>query len=146
MLDDIRQQVARDGFARAPAPDMRRMVGEAALADWPAYARSWNDLAVDQYMADNGRYRRRRFATLEARPGEIVRQPHQPHFQSLAYNRLNGGVERWFEPITEAVVGLPLSRPAVLIGLLLLLVQQVGILQVTVLVEADAPFGHGTVA
>lgn len=110
MLDDIRQQVARDGFARAPAPDMRRMVGEAALADWPAYARSWNDLAVDQYMADNGRYRRRRFATLEARPGEIVRQPHQPHFQSLAYNRLNGGVERWFEPITEAVVGLPLSR------------------------------------
>ncbi|WP_242919602.1 2OG-Fe dioxygenase family protein [Caulobacter sp. CCUG 60055] len=110
MLDDIRQQVARDGFARAPAPDMRRMVGEAALADWPAYARSWNDLAVDQYMADNGRYRRRRFATLEARPGDIVRQPHQPHFQSLAYNRLNGGVERWFEPITEAVVGLPLSR------------------------------------
>ncbi len=110
MLDDIRQQVARDGFARAPAPDMRRMVGEAALADWPAYARSWNDLAVDQYMADNGRYRRRRFATLEARPGEIVRQPHQPHFQSLAYHRLNGGVERWFEPITEAVVGLPLSR------------------------------------
>ncbi len=86
------------------------MVGEAALADWPAYAQSWNDLAIDEYMADGGRYRRRRYASLEAQPGKIVRQAHQPHFQSLDYNRLNGGVERWFEPITEAVADLPLTR------------------------------------
>ena len=109
MLDDIRLQVAEDGFARVRGPQMRRLLGAAALADWDAYAASWNDLAVDGYMADGGRYRRRRYATLEARPERIERLAHQPHFQSLDYNRLNGGVERWFEPITPAVCGLPLS-------------------------------------
>jgi hypothetical protein len=29
----------------------------------------------------------------------IERRPHQAHFQALNYNSLNGGVERWFEPI-----------------------------------------------
>ena len=110
MLDEIRLQVARDGFARVRGPQMRRLLGEAPLADWAAYAASWNDLAVDEYMADGGRYRRRRYAALEARPGRIERLAHQPHFQSLDYNRLNGGVERWFEPITPQVCGLPLTR------------------------------------
>lgn len=89
---------------------MRRLVGEAALVDWLAYAASWNDLAVDEYMADGGRYRRRRYASLQAQPGRIARQAHQPHFQSLDYNRLNGGVERWFEPVTEAIGESPLTR------------------------------------
>ena len=26
-------------------------------------------------------------------------QPPQPHYQSLDYNRLNGGIERWYQPI-----------------------------------------------
>ncbi|ATQ44978.1 hypothetical protein CSW64_11275 [Caulobacter mirabilis] len=89
---------------------MRRMVGEAALVGWPAYAESWNDLSIDEYMADGGRYRRRRYASLEAQPGKIARQAHRPHFQSLDYNALNGGVERWFEPITEAVGEMPFTR------------------------------------
>ena len=29
----------------------------------------------------------------------ILREPHQPHYQSRDYNPLNGGIERWFEPI-----------------------------------------------
>lgn len=102
--------MARDGFARVQAPQMRRLIGEDALADWAAYAQSWNDLAIDEYMADGGRYRRRRYAVLEAAPGVVSRQVHQPHFQSLDYNSLNGGVERWFEPITPAVGNLPLTR------------------------------------
>ena len=52
MLDEIRLQVARDGFARVRGPQMRRLLGAAPLADWAAYAASWNDLAVDEYMAD----------------------------------------------------------------------------------------------
>jgi hypothetical protein len=103
-------QVARDGFARVRASQMRGLIGEAAMADWPAYAQSWSDLAVDEYMADGGRYRRRRYAALEAAPGAVRRQVHQPHFQSLDYNSLNGGVERWFEPITPAVGDMPLTR------------------------------------
>jgi hypothetical protein len=30
----------------------------------------------------------------------IERAAHQPHYQSLDYNPLQGGIERWFEPIT----------------------------------------------
>jgi hypothetical protein len=54
-------------------------------------------------MADGGRYRRRRFAAFSASPHAIVRKPHQPHYQSRDYNTLNGGIERWFEPIDAAI-------------------------------------------
>ena len=74
-------------------------------ADWQRFAASWGDLALDRYMADGGRYRRRRYATLSASPlGRILIEPHQPHYQSLAYNRLNGGVARYFEPIVDGVI------------------------------------------
>ena len=110
MLEEIRSQVARDGFARVRGLQMRQLLGAGALADWDPYSASWNDLAVDEYMADGGRYRRRRYATLEARPGRVARLAHQAHFQSLDYNSLNGGVERWFEPITPHICDLPLTQ------------------------------------
>ncbi len=109
-IDDLKDSVARDGFARASAAEMKALVGANALADWPAYAATWNDLPQDAYMADGGRYRRRRFAAFEIAPGALARLPHQPHFQSLDYNRLNGGVERWFEPVTDAVADHALTR------------------------------------
>ena len=57
-------------------------------------------------MADGGRYRKRRYAAYAARRGQaIARKPHQPHFQAIDYNPLNGGVARWFEPITPEVGG-----------------------------------------
>ncbi len=97
--------IARSGYAFMQADAMRRLLERAgSLADWTAFAASWDDLKLDQYMADGGRYRRRRHAIYGARAGEaIVRKPHAPHYQGLDYNPLNGGIERWFEPI--AAVG-----------------------------------------
>lgn len=75
-----------------------------SLADWPALAASWAQMPLDGHMADGGRYRRRRYAVMRAgRDGPVQRQPHQPHHQNLEYNRLNGGIERWFEPIPDAI-------------------------------------------
>ena len=71
--------------------------------DWDAFAASWNDLRLDDYMADGGRYRRRRYARYVADPGGVRRRPHGPHFQSLEYNPVNGGIERWFQPIEDAI-------------------------------------------
>jgi hypothetical protein len=99
--------IEQDGFAFVRAPQMRALLGEPELRDWESFAASWNDLGVDTYMADGGRYRRRRFAALRATPMGIVRKPHQPHYQSRDYNTLNGGIERWFEPVTDAVAGHP---------------------------------------
>ena len=72
-----------------------------ALPDWDAFAASWDDLHLDRYMADGGRYRRRRHALYTATPGAITRKPHGPHYQTLDYNPLHGGIDRWFEPITD---------------------------------------------
>jgi len=101
----IRDAIARAGYAFVEASEMRAALGRfGALADWPAFAESWNDLATDTYMADGGRYRRRRFGVYKAtRQGPIERAPHQAHYQAVDYNRLNGGVERWFEPIEPAI-------------------------------------------
>ena len=101
----IRNAVGRAGYAFVEASDMRAALGRfGALADWTAFAESWNDLEVDTYMADGGRYRRRRFAVYDApRQGPIVRGAHQPHYQTLDCNNLNGGIERWFKPVTPEI-------------------------------------------
>jgi hypothetical protein len=103
LLEPIADAIRRDGFAFIEAPQMGAVLEEAGLSDWASFAASWDDLGVDTYMADGGRYRRRRFAAFRATGSGIVRKPHQPHYQSRDYNPLNGGVERWFEPVIEAV-------------------------------------------
>ena len=75
------------------------------LGDWPAFADSWQRLERDRYMADGGRYRRRRHAVYAVGASGIEAQPHQPHWQGLDYNPLNGGIERWFEPLEPASAG-----------------------------------------
>ena len=106
-LGALAATIEQEGFAFVQAPQMRALLGEPELRDWQSFAASWNDLGVDAYMADGGRYRRRRFAALRASPAGIVRKPHQPHYQSQDYNPLNGGIERWFEPVTEPVIRHP---------------------------------------
>ncbi|MDT7951208.1 MAG: 2OG-Fe dioxygenase family protein [Acetobacteraceae bacterium] len=96
--------LAEGGFVFAEAPDMRQALGEA-LRDWPQFAASWNDLGLDTYMADGGRYRKRRHAAFRIAGDSIVRKPHQPHYQSRDYNALNGGIARWFEPMGEEAAG-----------------------------------------
>jgi hypothetical protein len=96
------EQLRTDGYRFVRAADMRALLEQAGpLSDWAAFAASWNDLGPDTYMADGGRYRKRRHAVFVATAGGIVRQPAQPHYQSRDYNTLNGGIERWFEPVTE---------------------------------------------
>ena len=94
-----------DGFAFLDAAASRAWLARSGpFDDWDSFAASWAGMQRDTYMADGGRYRRRRHATFAAQPGRpIRRQAHQPHFQTLAYNTLNGGVARWFEPMPPSV-------------------------------------------
>ena len=96
--------IARDGFAFVPAETVRMaLAAHGSLADWDAFAASWDALGLDTFMADGGRYRKRRHAVFAADAGGIRRKPHQPHYQSRDYNPLNGGIERWFAPVDPAV-------------------------------------------
>lgn len=105
-LSETDTTMARDGYARIAGADMLARL-EVSQAEWAAFAGSWNDLGPDLYMADGGRYRRRRHAAFALDAGRFVRKPHQPHYQSRDYNPLNGDVQRWFDPVLDATVANP---------------------------------------
>jgi hypothetical protein len=110
--DPLIEAVRGQGFARVPGAEMaaRLAVPPEALDD---FAASWERLETDAFMADGGRYRRRRHANFTQGPGIpglARRNPHRPHFQAVVHNSLNGGVERWFAPVEAAVAeGAPLQ-------------------------------------
>ncbi|TCV93278.1 hypothetical protein EC912_105138 [Luteibacter rhizovicinus] len=101
LLDLLRN----DGYAFVTHDAMRPLLDRASgLDDWNEFAASWNDLAPDAYLAAHGRYRRRRHATFSAVPGSpVTPEPHQPHYQALKYNTLQGDIERWFEPVLPTI-------------------------------------------
>ena len=103
--EPLTSAIAQNGYTFVHAAEMRELfAATGALSDWRAFAASWNDLELDHYMADGGRYRRRRHAVYAASSaGTIARGPHQPHYQSRDYNALNGGIARWFAPIDAAI-------------------------------------------
>ena len=87
------------GYAFVHGAAMREMLGPTGARGLGLFAASWNELEVDTYMADGGRYRRRRHAVFGVAARERPAEPHQPHYQTLEYNPLNGGIARWFERI-----------------------------------------------
>jgi hypothetical protein len=105
------------GFVLIDESAMLHLLGaDISPIEAAAFADSWNHLPVDEYMADGGRYRRRRHAVYLADAGGLARQPDQPHYQSLAHNPLNGGIARRFAPIRTDIGDGPALRSV--IGLL----------------------------
>jgi hypothetical protein len=106
--DAVARTLRESGFAFVGGAETRAMLADPAAHDprsWAAFAASWSDMPRDEYMADGGRYRRRRFGVFASGPGGggVTRETHQPHYQARAYNALNGGIERWFAPIEDDV-------------------------------------------
>lgn len=61
--------------------------------DVEAFISRWNDLDIDLFMSDKGKYRTRKHATFTI-PNEhkiVLKNEYIPHFQTLEYNHLNGG-------------------------------------------------------
>ena len=98
-----------DGFAFVDHAATRTLLERfGGLDDWDGFVASWNGLGVDTYLAATGRQRRRRHCVFSASPGQPVKpESHQPHYQSVDYNRLQGGIERWFEPVLPHIIAHP---------------------------------------
>lgn len=104
LLDEIARDLPLADFLYLGSSKVVQLLSEIAsskIGDDPLFLDSWNSLEEDQYMADGGKYRKRRHATFATRHAgeQPMLMPHQPHYQSLDYNNLNGGIARYFAPI-----------------------------------------------
>lgn len=109
---DLCQRLADDDYVVIDGHDLIDFISQEPGIDRLAidtFTASWNDLAPDGFMADGGKYRSRRHATMrgDRAGGPIALQPHQAHFQTIDYNPLNGGIERQYEPIDIATINSP---------------------------------------
>ena len=79
-----------NGFAFVDSDAVDSMLGNVLTTPgWARFASSWNDLAIDAYLAEHGTYRRRRHAVFSvSKDGVAKREPHRPHYQSKNYNTL----------------------------------------------------------
>lgn len=95
----VRSQLDEVGFAWLPASHWQRPSrGEAEFLE------VWDDLPQDTFMGDGGCYRFRRYSRLGWNNGELVVLAGNSICQSLEDNPLNGGVERAFAALPEAVL------------------------------------------
>lgn len=102
-LDGLDEALRARGYAVLDPHAVAALAG-VGLADLAALVPSWDDLRPDEYLKDGGRYRKRRHSCFVAEGADLRQVPHRMHWQSVDYNALHGGMERWFEPVEPAVV------------------------------------------
>lgn len=92
------QSLRTNGYVVVSAETVAEMA-KVALSDLLSLNSFWGDLPRDPYLKDGGRYRFRRHASYEIKGETLSMVPHRAHWQSVEYNALHGGIERWFEPM-----------------------------------------------
>jgi hypothetical protein len=102
-LSDLDAQLRSAGYAVLDAASLSRWshVAPQQLQDWHRF---WDALPADAHLRDGGRYRRRRHGSFIFDGAEVSAVPQRAHWQPVEYNALHGGIERWFEPLPEALV------------------------------------------
>lgn len=94
------------GHAALSPSGLTQLIG-CGLDELTALSPSWSDLPPDGYLRDGGRYRRRRHSCFVVEGDSVTQAPHRAHWQPVEYNALHGGLQRWFEPMSPAVLGSP---------------------------------------
>ncbi len=102
----VARQLARNHLCYLLGEPLRARLAHFEQKSWLEFADSWNNLRMDTFMQDKGKYRLRRFSEWERASGEqeLRRLPHRPYTQPLYINPLNGGIDRTFEPFEEHVM------------------------------------------
>lgn len=104
---DIRSGLARDYYAFISGEQMN--IPPDLLADKAAFFADWPNLEPDIYLKDNSHFRFRRFNYYYFTPEKTGVRPFPPlpYYQSSAYNRYAGDVQRHFTPCTDAAKNNP---------------------------------------
>ncbi len=111
-LDGLDAAMRLRGYAVLAADAVAELAG-VAVSEFAALLPSWDDLRPDAYLKDGGRYRKRRHSCFIAEGDELRQVPHRMHWQSLDYNALHGGMQRWFEPMQPATIAAPAWQPLI---------------------------------
>ncbi len=112
---DLGNALRSNGYVIASAETVAE-ISKVSLARLNGLTQFWEGLPRDPYLKDGGRYRFRRHASYEIKGDHLNLVPHRAHWQSVNYNALHGGIERWFEPVQDQLLNDP-SWQAVLLGL-----------------------------
>jgi len=104
-----------NGYVVASAETVADL-SKVTLSNLQGLTQYWEGLPRDPYLKDGGRYRSRRHASYEIVGEQLNAVPHRAHWQSVDYNALHGGIERWFEPIQTQLANDP-AWQAILLGL-----------------------------
>ena len=112
---ELAQGLRTDGFVVASAETVAELA-HVLVDDLQALSQYWEGLPRDPYLKDGGRYRFRRHASYEIKKETLDLVPHRAHWQSVDYNALHGGIERWFEPIQDPLMNNP-AWQSLLLGL-----------------------------
>jgi hypothetical protein len=103
---EVDAQMRTEGFAVLDADSLSRLAG-LPLATLRAWQPLWDALPPDPHLRDGGRYRKRRHGSFIVDGVRVQAVPQRAHWQPLEYNALHGGIERWFEPLPQALLDDP---------------------------------------
>lgn len=112
---ELAQALRTDGFAVASAESVAELA-HVSLSGLEGLSQYWEGLPRDPYLKDGGRYRFRRHASYEMKGDALSLVPHRAHWQSVDYNALHWGIERWFEPMQNQLISNP-AWQSLLLGL-----------------------------
>jgi hypothetical protein len=114
-IKELAKSLRGDGFAVVSAEDVAKIAG-VPLDQLENLTQFWEGLPRDPYLKDGGRYRFRRHVSYEIKGDSLTLVPHRAHWQSVDYNALHGGIERWFEP-SQTQLTSSLAWQSLLLGL-----------------------------
>lgn len=114
-VKELPQSLRDQGYAVLSAQDVAK-IAHVDLEQLLSLNQFWEGLPRDPYLKDGGRYRFRRHSSFEMKGESLTIVPHRAHWQSVDYNALHGGIERWFEPSQAQLTNNP-AWQSLLLGL-----------------------------
>ncbi len=114
-VKELPQSLRDQGYAVLSAQDVAK-IAHVDLEQLLSLNQFWEGLPRDPYLKDGGRYRFRRHSSFEMKGESLTIVPHRAHWQSVDYNALHGGIERWFEPSQVQLTNNP-AWQSLLLGL-----------------------------
>ena len=114
-VKELAQALRSQGYAVVSAETVSE-ISKVSLPNLQNLSKCWEGLPRDPYLKDGGRYRFRRHASYEIKGDHLNLVPHRAHWQSVNYNALHGGIERWFEPVQAGLLNDP-AWQSLLVGL-----------------------------